>query len=259
MRALCRGWFCGASKDFIEKNEELQRITSNYKNESLNASLYDALQEMIEYKFIPALCASGVMHLFGIGGFEPNLEKSRDILQGSDFWNCHEGLAFHPLLSEQERSEHLKIAAAQGSVLSMLKLALSEDNITVYRHLLFSSAGAWYRKRRGGVNFAKRARKIFTATDADKAWMEMYSRASAGHLPSAVWIVDGFLNGKFKMSEENISKVLRPVVTNGPWKFDVNEILLSKDEFNKSAVLEYMAHAGDEIAQVYLSYPSLYQ
>ena len=257
MRILCRGWFCGSSRDLNDASDKLSQIVQEFRNGSLGDSIVQSLEPLLDTGFVPALCASGVLKAFGMAGFSQNIEESLQILRSHDFWSCHEALAFHPYVSEDERARHLEIAAAQGSILAMKKIAIATNNLTVFRHLAFSMVGGWYRRHFGDANHGKRARSIFSGENSETAWQEMFDRAAAGHVPSTAWVIDGFLSGRLQKTADEVLRVIRPVIDNGPWMFSVGDMVQARGNFNKTTVLQFMANAGDEMANLYLSYPGL--
>ena len=258
MRVLCRGWSCGAPKDLFDSSDGLMKIAQEFKNGTLEGSLLDATRKLVSNGFVPASCALAAWKALGMGGDPQNLSDSLQILRDNDFWSCHEILAFHPDVAPDERARHLELAASQGSVYAMQKIALDTRNLSLYRHLLFAMTGGWYRRHDGTPEFAKLARAIFTHERADAEWEEMFARAAAGNVPSAAWVVDGFLSGKLAKGVEEVEPVLRTVIENGPWRFDAGEVVWGRDKVNKTAMLQFMANAGDAVSRVYLSYPELY-
>jgi len=272
MRTLCRGWSCGSSKDNITTNERINERVNKYRNNTLNSTLQHSLKRYVKTEFPPAVCLAGLFHLFGIGGYEENAELSLSLLQkGADigFWACYEALAFHPFV--KDRKAFMKKAASMGSVFAMLDVAFehlsqSPPNFTaavaILRHLGTASISSWYRKKRGGMQFAEATKSIYVGSEKEKegAWKAMKELAKRGHLPAALWLADGLLTEKTSIASfPEVVNFLVPLIKNGPWKYDPVEIASSKEDFNKTTTLQYLKNMGNELASALLSYPILYK
>ena len=265
VRTLCRGWTCGSSKENLTSNDLFAKLIKSYKKGESEISLKDGLSDLISSNFLPALSASGIFHLFNIGGFEYNPEESYQILKkcaNEGFWACHEHLAFHPLTDN--RSFHLHEAAEKGSVISMQKIAFNlikeekyeEANEYLYP-LLEVASHTWFQDRRTGLEYAKDVKSILLNKKPNKAWNDLKNKAYDGNLPAALWVFNGFLAGKYdNITSKELSHLTRGYVENAVWKYDITDIFRYKEGINHREIVRYFSRVGNEAALALCSYSS---
>ena len=270
MRQLCRGWSCGSSKENITLNEKFNLKISKYKNNSLNSTLYKSLNKLVHSGYVPAICASGFFHLIGIGNYEINIEKSLNLLNygaSLNFWSCHEILAFHPNSTNKEF--HLEKASNLGSVLAKIKIA--NKFITQYpynyieatkilKHLGTTSISSWFKKKRSGIEFSKIIKEIYLNEFENHTnnYLKLKKMALNNHLPAILWLTDGLLKNKTNIiNYQEISNILLPLIQNGPWRFEPNELLFNKDKINKKNLLNYLINLNNPLIDALNSYKIL--
>ena len=269
-KLLCHGYLCGASKESITSSDQLKDIFKGYKKGDLKRGLSIAMESLLAKKFLPAMVASGVFHLFGIGDFEYNREKSFKILHecaNRTSWIAHEILSFHPLTKDNMRIIHLKAAAKMGSAIAMQIIANQHfadgkynKSLNLMYTLLTSMSPMYYQKRRSGPTYARSVRSILlNDRNVALSWRDLFSKAKGGHLPSALWIIDGFINGKFhNATSKELSVMAMKYIEDAPWNIDAFSILNSDDTINKKEIIHYLAQTGNEVAQAYDSYAEFF-
>mgnify|MGYP001042340565 CR=1 FL=1 len=268
---LCRGWICGSSKDNVTEREYFVKVIKKFREEKLETSLFHALKDLISANYLPALCASGLFHLFNYDDFEFDVQKSYDILtkcaeQG--FWACHEHLAFHPLTQEKDRWNHIEKSANMGSVNCIRKLASKHIKLEEYEQanrllypILFAMSSNWLQQRRTGPAYAKDVKSILLNDHhVALSWKDLFKKAKNGNLAAGIWIANGFLTGKFKnTTSKEISLMMAKFVENGQWQFDVTDLFYSNDNFNKIEIIKYLARFGDQAALAIDSYSEFFE
>lgn len=268
---LCRGWYCGSSKDNVTEREYFYKVIKKFKEEKLKTSLFTALEKLTSINYLPAVCASGLFYLFNYDGFNYDVQKSYNILAkcaNQGFWACHEHLAFHPLTNDNERWIHINISAKLGSVNCMKKLASEyikkeeyEKANQILHPLLIAMSSNWLQKRRTGPAYAKDVKSILlNDRHVSLSWKDLFKKAKNGNLAAGIWIADGFLNGKFtNTTSKEIAMMMDNFTNNGLWNFDVTYLLETDDSFNKKEIVKYLSRLGDQAAQALDSYSEFFE
>lgn len=258
MRSVCKGFLCGVGNDGDIYRDKLQL----YKNGSLDCSLLDLIGKS---DFPPLVCGAAFSYLYGINGFPFDPIQALDMaLQHKSHWLCCEVLAFHP--SSSNHQEFLNQAAELGSINAMIYLAKNnsttpQKRIGILRHLITASASSFYRHRRAGMDFATQLKTILLSSDRDKqkAWKILLVKAKQGHLPSAMWVVDGYLKGLLTVPEDELITTLLRIESYAPWNSEYTDLLNSKDLQNASNVAGYYASKQNALAEAVVSYSSIFK
>ena len=269
-RYICKGFACHENDYPNHQITEFNDLITKYENYELDENdlnLENQISQLIKRGFYPGYCCAGLFEMLGMAGFKQNISGSYEkLMMGSSYklWSCNEVLSYHPLTKDP--LSYVRLAASQGGIRSMLRLALETKNQTesleLLKYLATIQSSKWWKMRRSGIEYSDALSTILKLNNRNitEAWKIIDNMSDEGHLPAALWAAEGLTTGEIgrKNITEAIQKLL-PIVITGQWQINIAKVIDSDDSFDKKMVYKMSSLLGNPHADSILSFSKLFE